>query len=93
MSVVDAGESRIELSFHPEPSVKWYELWAASDKTGKYGDWCAKDKHRCILNNLRPGINYTATLAHCYGTHPNHCLVQAKQLAVSTKPKCTLFNP
>ncbi len=87
-SVVDVGESRIELAVNPKLNIGYYQLWASNEETGKYAEYCDSDKHRCIINNLRPGTNYTMTLAHCFGTRPNRCLVHSKQLAVSTKDNC-----
>ncbi len=92
LTVVDAGTSRIELSFQPMAGVNSYELWVKSEKAGRYGNLCDTDNRRCIVDNLRPGINYAATLAHCSGSNPILCGVEAKQLAISTKPKCTFLH-
>ncbi len=89
MTVVDVGVSRIELSFQPKAGVNSYELWIKSDKTGRYGNLCDIDRRLCIVDNLRPGINYVATLAHCSGSDPIRCRVEAKELVISTKPTCS----
>ncbi len=93
LSVVVMGESHIEVTVRPGINLALCELWAVSEKTGKYASWCDGGRYRCIIYNLRPGINYTVTLAHCYGTRPNRCDARSKQLAVSLKPRCTLFIP
>ncbi len=91
MTVVDAGVSRIKLMFEPEASVRSYELLVKSETAGSFGNSCDKDRGRCVVDNLRPGVNYIATLAHCYESNPIQCIVQARQLAVSTKPTGNTF--
>ncbi len=89
LSVASAGETSIDIGFNPDPRIGPYELWATSKKTGKYTEWCDKDRRRCQMNNMHPGVNYMVSLVFCYGSLPRHCSFQAKKLTVSTKPKCT----
>ncbi len=88
MTVVDVGESHIEIAVNPNLHVDFFQLWASNEETGKYAGHCVGDRHRCIINNLRPGTNYTMTLADCFGSRPNRCLSTSKQLSVSTKDNC-----
>ncbi len=90
MSIESAGDTSIEVGFTPISRINPYDLWATSTKIGKYSSRCDRNRGRCQINNMRPGVNYTLTLTSCYGSHPIHCMVQAKQRTFYTKPQCTL---
>ncbi len=84
-------DTQITVIIEVEASVSSYEAYAKSQKTGQYKVGCSKNWGGCEFRNLRPGVNYTITVVHCYGGHPIHCLLKARPVLVKTRPPRMCF--